>query len=208
MKRAIVMVLSVILALIVAAPIATAKGSSQGQDLGTLTGEWWNWAVSNPSPLEGNYQGGQKCEGEFVDGVFFLAGTTGGEATRTCTVPANTALLFPVVNTVCSEAWNDPTPYEECAKGLIDGALADGEPYATLDGRDLRTRRIASGPFTFTLPEDNIYGLPAGSYDAAADGLWVYLPKGLKPGEHTVQFGGDFFGGGFSLDVTYNLVVV
>jgi hypothetical protein len=29
------------------------------------------------SPLDGDYQGGPQCDGEFVDGVFFLAGTTG-----------------------------------------------------------------------------------------------------------------------------------
>jgi hypothetical protein len=214
MKRIIVMVLSVILALIMAASIATGQESSSGQkssqsqDSGELAGAWWNWAVSNPSPLEGNYKGGKKCEGEFVEGVFFLAGTTGGEATRTCTVPADTALFFPVVNVVCSEAFNDPTPYEECAGDIIDAALADGEPYATLDGKELKIRRVASGPFTFTLPEDNVFGLAAGSYDAAADGLWVYLPQGLEPGKHTVKFGGDFFGGDFSLNVTYELIVV
>jgi hypothetical protein len=191
-----------------AAPIAAGQTSSQRQDLNKLAGEWWNWAVQNPSPLKGNYKGGPKCKGEFVEGVFFLAGTTGGTAERRCTVPDDTALFFPIVNAVCSKAFNDPTPYTKCADDLIDAALADGETFAKLDGKNLKGKRIASGPFTWTLPEDNVFGLPAGSYDAAADGLWVYLPQGLEPGEYTVQFGGDFFGGGFSLDVTYELVVV
>jgi hypothetical protein len=202
-KRAIVMALSVILALAVAAPIASGQTASQRQGVKVLAGEWWNWALSNPSPLEGNYKGGQQCEGEFVEGVFFLAGTTGGHATRTCTVPADTALFFPVVNVFCAEeAPSDPV----CARNFIDAALADGEWYATLDGEDLEIRRIASGPFTLTLPEDNIIGAPAGSYPAAADGLWVYLPQGLEPGEYTVRFGGDF--GDFRLNITYKLIVV
>jgi hypothetical protein len=39
----------------------------------------------------------------------------------------------------------------------------------------------------------------------------VYLPKGLKPGEHEVEFGGasvDLFGEPFSVNVTYELIVV
>jgi hypothetical protein len=211
-KRAIVMALSVILALIVAAPIASGQETSQDQNLGELTAAWWSWAMTDPSPLEGNYKGGEQCEGEFVEGVFFLAGTTGGTAERTCTVPADTPLLFPVVNVVCSEAFTnppDPKPYTKCAKNILDAALEDSETFATLDGQDLQIQRIASGRFDWTIESDNNpFGLPAGTYDAASDGLWVYLPEGLEPGKYTLEFGGSFFGGGFSVDTTYTLRVV
>src|SRR5215217_3128942 len=122
------MVLSVILARVVAAPIASGKSSSQSQNLGKLTGDWWNWAVStSPSPLEGSYKGGTQCDGNFVDGVFFLGGSTTSKAVkRTCTVPANTPILFPVVNAVCSAApavqqpngtfTGDPKPYTKCSQ--------------------------------------------------------------------------------------------
>ena len=83
MKRAIVVAISVILALVVAAPIASGQSSSQGknlgkgQNLGKLTGDWWNWAFStNPSPVNG----GDPCGGNFVDGVFFLAGSFASDA--------------------------------------------------------------------------------------------------------------------------------
>ena len=113
MKRAIVIAISVILALVVAAPIASGQSSSQGknlgkgQNLGKLTGDWYNWTVSmNPSPLSGDDETGYseaQCDGNFVDGVFFLAGSiTSDPVTRTCTVPANTPILFPVVNYACS----------------------------------------------------------------------------------------------------------
>jgi hypothetical protein len=72
-----------------------------------------------------------QCEGEFVDGVFFLAGTLGGgDAKRTCTVPARTALFFPVVNSFITEEEDE---YPEHPTNFVDTALADGEPYATLD---------------------------------------------------------------------------
>src|SRR5918994_4801317 len=124
MKRAIVIALSVILALVVAAPIASGQTASQRQDLKALTDAWWTWAITEPGPMEGNYKGGQKCEGEFVEGVFFLAGTFGGgDATRTCTVPADTALFFPVINSFCTD---DEPNYPECGEVFVDTALANG----------------------------------------------------------------------------------
>jgi hypothetical protein len=154
---------------------------------------------------------------EFVEGVFFLAGTTGGDATRTCTLPADTALFFPVLNVVCREAptvetepgsgvfTGDPEPYPKCAKQIVRSFLKDeGDPFATLDGQDLTIRRIGSKPFTWTFPKQSTVftSVPPGSYDAATYGLWVYVPEGLPEGEHTVQFGG-FFG-----DITYELIAV
>ena len=165
-----------------------------------------------PSPLDGDYEGGPQCEGEFVDGVFFLAGTSGGDATRTCTVPADTLLFFPVVNVVCSEVptvptddggfTGDPEPYAKCAKQLVRSYIKDGgDSYATLDGEDLTIRRVGSKPFTWDFPEESTIftSVPVGSYEAATYGLWVYVPEG----EHTVRFGG-FFG----IDVTYTLMAV
>jgi hypothetical protein len=205
-KRAIVMAISVILALAVAAPIASGKTAPQHQDVKALVGDWWTWAITEPSPLEGNYKGGPRCEGEFIEGVFFLAGTFGGgDATRTCTVPADTALFFPVVNSfTTAEEPNYPWgPHKFVAK-----ASANGETYATLDGEDLKMKRIATGPFTLTFLDPNIFGVPGGPYPypAVSDGLWVYLPEGLEPGEYTLKFGAD--SGDFSLNVTYNLIVV
>jgi hypothetical protein len=220
MRRIIVLAVSAILALSVAVPIAAgqtettsnSKNQAHSNDLKKLAAEWWNWAVAtNPSPLEGSYTDGPQCDGEFVDGVFFLAGTTGGDATRTCTVPADTPLFFPVLNVVCSEAPTapepDPTPYTKCAKDIVKGALTGSDPYATLDGKKLTIRRIASKPFTWEFPQvsDVFPTVPAGSYDAATYGLWVYVAKGLPEGEHTVQFGGDFPAVPFSVNVTYEL---
>ena len=204
-KRAIVMAISVILALAVAAPIASGQPTSQGKYLKELTEAWWTWALTDPSPAVGSYEGGQQCEGEFVEGVFFLAGTLGGgDATRTCTVPADTALFFPVINAFCTE---DEPNYPQCARRPVNTALATGEAYATLDGEDLKIRRLATGPFTLILPEDNIFGLPGGPYEhrAVSDGLWVYLPQGLEPGEYTLEFGVD---SGVPQNITYELIVV
>jgi hypothetical protein len=223
-KRAIVMAISVILALAVAAPIASGQPPSQRQDVNALIDEWWTWALADPSPALGDYEGGQQCEGEFVDGVFFLAGTlAGGDAKRTCTVPARTALFFPVVNAfVTEEERTPPLVYPEYPKNFVDAALANGEPYVTLDGKDLSFSRINRTFQPLILPYPNVFGLPGGEYGhekcadptrclTASDGLWVYLPKGLKPGEHELEFGANFTkpdGNDFSMNITYELIVV
>ena len=211
-RRILVMALGVILALIMAAPIASAKEDSSGgqKTLSDLTAAWWSWALQDPSPLEGSYKGGERCEGEYVEGVFFLAGsTTGDPVKRTCTVPADTPILFPVVNVVCSEAFNDPTPYTECARDLVDLALVGATTFAKLDGKDLRTKRIASGRFCWRIEsDDNPFGLPAGTYRAASDGLWVYLAEGLPEDKYKLRFGGKFPNVDFRQKITYKLIVV
>src|SRR5215218_10325858 len=212
-KRAIVVAISVILALVVAAPIASGKSSSQSQNLGQLTAEWWNWAIStNPSPLEGSYKGGAQCNGEYVAGVFFLSGSLATDPeTRTCTVPAHTPILFSPFNYLCSEVLGDPEPLDTaCATPTTDAVIDPSSSfYARVDGKDANQQRIASGLFQWTIPVDNTLALPAGTYESAQDGLWVYLENGLNKGQHTVQFGGTFkhtpIGDYEGTKVTYNL---
>jgi len=158
--------------------------------------------------LDGSYKDGAQCDnGDYVTGVIFLAGAIAGPTVdRTCTVPANTPILFSPFNYICSAAFDpiqevdDPQPYDTaCAKPTTDAVIASPSSfYARVDGKDANQQRIASGLFQWTIP-DNPFGfpippgtMPAGTYVAAQDGLWVYLENGLKKGNHTVQFGGTF----------------
>jgi hypothetical protein len=208
-RRIVVITLSIILALVVALPMAFGQTASAAQepsspqgDLARLTAEWWNWAFATtkgPGPMEGSYTGGTQCEGEYVDGVFFLAGAASNpdvpSVERTCTVPADTPILFPVVNVICSAAWpTDPQPYDECAKYYTNRTIDPPSTwYSTLDGQDLESRRIASGLFQWTIASNkNPFGLKKGTFEAGSDGLWVYLEEGLTAGEHEIVFGGTF----------------
>ena len=211
MRRIVVMCLSAIMALVVAIPIASAQ---QTTNLAHLTAEYWNWAFSmSPTPTQGSYTGGTQCEGEYVDGVFFLAAAGGRKAVdRTCTVPADTPILFPVVTVICSAAWDtDPKPYNKCATDYTNQTVdSPSEWYATLDGQDLEQQRIASGLFSWKIASNkNPYGLTAGTYPAGSDGLWVYLEEGLTAGEHTIVFSGRYrdtpFGSFKGAQVTYHL---
>jgi hypothetical protein len=222
-KRAIVIALSVMLALVVAAPIASGQSSSQSQNVGKLTGDWWNWAVStNPGPLNG----GDPCGGDFVDGVFLLGGSfTSDPVTRTCTVPANTPILFPVVNTACGAAptidpdgdgnfTGDPQPYNKCAQDPIDDIASNSTMIATLDGEPLKIQRLESGLVTFTNPSPRselLPNAPPGSYKSWASGFWVYLPQGLEPRVEPYTLHWSVLPTsppGFTQNITYNLTVV
>jgi hypothetical protein len=237
-RRIVVIALSVILALVVAIPMASGKDdpnehekklSPPGQlkkNLPDLTGEWWNWALQKPSPLVGSYnKNSPKCEGEYVEGVFFLAGSAFDpkvpSVERNCLVPARMPILFPVVNVICSKAFTghqpkpDPKPYDKkCAEPITDDVIdPPSKFFATLDGKDLKQQRIASGIFQWTIEsKKNPFGLDPGTYPAASDGLWVFLKHGLKPGKHTIKFGGTFkdtpFGNFEGTHVTYHLKAV
>jgi hypothetical protein len=193
-RRIVVICLSAIMALVVAMPIASAQ---QTTNLAHLTAEYWNWAFSmSPTASQGSYTGGTQCDGEYVDGVFFLAAAGGSEPVdRTCTVPADTPILFPVVTVICSAAWpTDPQPYDDCAKYYTNRTIDPPSTwYSTLDGQNLERRRIASGPFQWTIASNkNPFKLKKGTYPAGSDGLWVYLEEGLTAGEHTIVFGGTY----------------
>ena len=212
MKRAIVMALSVILALIVAAPMAlgqTQATSGNSLDPGQLSAQWWKWALQKPadqSPLVGSYSGGPQCQGQ-RDGVFFLAGTLTGEpVTRECTVSSGTWLFFPVVNSFCGDVKGTGSEQEfrQCARDSLDQILQGSSIFVTVDGEPVSVQRAESPLFTVTLPQNNVLGAPPGAYDVVSDGVWVLLPP-LSEGTHTIHFGAT--GGGFTQDNTYIITV-
>lgn len=225
MKRAIVLAISVILALVVVAPVAS--GAAPSPSTQELAAAWWQWALEEPAgqnPLEGNYDGSVppgdiQCDGRNPSGVWFLAGSTGGISERSCTIPAKKPLFFPVLNVICSPlTLDDPSAFEgglpQCARQFTDETLdGDSTTFARVDGRKVTIVRAESGLFTVKVPENHIFfeafGTPAGRYDAATDGQWVLLPA-LQRGQHVVTFGGDFRDtpfGNFELKTTYHLTV-
>jgi hypothetical protein len=167
-----------------------------------LTALWWQTFLSiSGNPLD-------RCDLGTGD-VVFLAGTTGGSATRSCTIPAGTSILVPLINVECSTAeGNGDTPAElrACARGFADQFT---DLSLTIDGvaiADLQRFRVQSPVFQFTAAEGNVFGVPAGTTRSVADGYWVLI-RPLSPGTHTISFGGAFPPGGFTTSATYMLTV-
>jgi hypothetical protein len=237
-KRIILMALGVLLVLALATPMALAQVGQGANASGTaakLAAAWTQWAYSKPvdedSPLIGSYEGEPRCDGTPVSPTqaetWFLAGTTNGDpVVRTCTMPADTQLFFPVVSSLAFPFFTGENRknQRELAIAFIDAVENDPDfsMSVTVDGTEVGTEverdqivRATSPVFTLTLPEENVFdplvpppGVPAGEYEGAtADGLWVTLPP-LPPGKHTIHFEMSAPNVGFSQDNTYNLTVV
>lgn len=163
-----------------------------GKSWEVWTTEWWSWCLSLPrdqnpiTDITGEYAS-RNQRGP----VWFLAGTFGGTAERTCEIPAEKAIFFPIS---CNE-----TSYAECPNFKTEAELrafakADIDQVktlmATVDGQRLPSsdlRRVRSPMFDLALPEENVLGVAAGNTRSASDGYWVFL-KPLPVGRHEIHF--------------------
>jgi hypothetical protein len=188
-----------------------------GLTYGEWTAKWWQWALSTPSnefPVEDLT--GEKCSINQSGPIWFLAGTPGGSAERSCSIPAGKAVMFPIINVRCDYA-SDPAAKTEsdlrtCAKGDQDlvthvEAAIDGVPITNLE-----QYRVQSPLFELQLVDDNPIGLPPGKTEAISDGWWIIM-KPLSPGNHEVSFKGVLLDvtttstTNFATDVLYHLTV-
>src|SRR5436309_2476440 len=103
-----------------------------GNTYDVLSVEWWLWFFMEPTP--DNPVAGAPCSNGQSGNVWFLLG---GPPAVDCTIPAGTALFFPIVNTECSSL--EPFPFhgdtpqqrQDCAKAWIDNVT---DLAATIDG--------------------------------------------------------------------------
>jgi|ERR671910_430012 hypothetical protein len=100
--------------------------------------------------------------------------------------------IFTILNSECSFAEFPNLKTEEqlrqCAKQMQDSVV---HLEASIDGiplTGLEKYRIQSPLFNFTLPENNILGLPSQTTSAVSDGNWVFLKPSLPVGNHTIYF--------------------
>lgn len=203
-----------------------------GKTYGEWSAAWWQWALAGPDGQNTvQDETGAFCALNQPPGkVWFLAGTfglTGVE--RTCTIPANRALLYPLINNV----WTDcpGTLDEDLTDAQVRAILtlsAGGDPScqltSTLDGASISslqilTVRTQSPKFTSILPENHLPGLGGCGFELPvgetgrqiSEGYWVMLPP-LSRGAHTLTIHGaacdaatgDVF---FESGVTYHLTI-
>jgi hypothetical protein len=238
-KRIIIMALGVLMALALATPMALAgvgQGANAADTPEELAAVWTQWAFSKPvdedSPLFGsdpNYSEEARCDGTPLSptqgNTWFLAGTfDSSKVVRTCTMPVDTQLFFPVVNWIAFPFAPKETPQNQrqAAINAMNATLNDPKfrMSVTVDGTEVNSnqivRAISPAFFSVTMPEENAFdpfvnpnppGLRAGVYEGwTTDGLWVTLPP-LPPGEHTIHFEARARSVGVSQDNTYILTV-
>lgn len=202
-------------------PLSAHAG--EDDDWGALSAQWWQWALSIPAasnPVADT--SGEYCMVGQRGRVWFLAGTFAGTPTkRTCTVPANVPLFFPVINYIffntpdCDQDGISYTANELRAMiaPKIDGASGI---VARLDNRPIKgVRRVKSEVFPTVLPAYSLFD-PSGTscltppgeiYSPSVDDGYYVRLRGLSEGQHRVEFRGTT-ADGFSIDVVYTLNAV
>jgi hypothetical protein len=205
---------------------------------GMTYGEWgakfsqWNYSLpSGEHPLfdTADCHVGQTGKVWFLGGTFTVVEDNGvliGEASRECTIPAGTALFFPILNTDCNEFVDvDPSAPPEDVETYLRGCANDLADYiqvqdlkVTVDGKEIEhlgLYRKESPPYMIgPLPYDNVLGLPEFAGDTAlavGDGYWIMLAP-LSRGEHDIHFEGAVFveeqNFRFELFIDYHVTVV
>lgn len=186
------------------------------------TARLWQAATSAPAAVNPvTDTTGGNCMVAQSGPVWYLYGTFGGTASRSCTIPGPKALLFPVLNA---------TPFDSpdvCGQGsesmsinlmrTYAATITEGPPQLSveLDGEsipNLLRFRQRSVPFGITLPPSNLYSAPCGgevpaaTYPAVDDGYYVML-RPLPPGPHQLRIRAST-PSGFGVDVSYALNVL
>jgi len=206
-----------------------------GKSYGDWGAAWWQWALSIP-----------KAENPILDPtgalghvgqsgpVWFLAGTFGGFAERTCIVPAGKAIFFPIVDgtwwapddiplakDIATMLGKNPATMsdEELIRLVVNWQIDHAAPiFCTVDGvpiDGLESYRAQSSPFDVNLSDlvaDWGY-TPGPAGPAVADGYWVMLAP-LEAGPHEIHFKGGltftepgFEGWTFTTEMLYHLTV-
>lgn len=174
--------------------------------------KWWQWQSSIPvpnSPLRD--ADGKNCgNGQNDPNVWFMTGIDSGTVIRSCTIPSSKAILIQPVGNECSYAENPGSTTEQ---SLRKCAITGDQPTSmsvTIDGRPIQNLQhytVQTPLFDLSLPENNIYGAPAGPTKSVGHAYMIFLQP-LKPGKHEIHFAQSTDPGspnGFSYDVTHHV---
>ena len=208
------------------------SSNSFGKTYGEWNASWWQWLFSVPASKNQELMNNAvDCTVGQSGNVWFLAGSfSSGTFTRSCTIPAGKALFIPILNSWADNVCNNGIPpnlppqtveqLRDIAKNFV---IPPANLHTSIDGHsltNLESYRAISPVFSYTLPPspdnviDAVFGvsLPGPCWPsltvtpAVADGFYIMLAP-LTAGSHRINFGGSGPGGGFALDVTYNLTV-
>jgi hypothetical protein len=189
--------------------IFTPQDKPYNKTFAEWTRDWWNWHLSiqdikggeNASlfhPRE-NYSL-EKCSLNQNDGpVWFLADGKDTDdnsqpEVRECTVPKGKALLVQIVGSGCgmNEGFKNDQELFDCGEWVLPNAQfsasVDGIEVAnTNNPGDRESLYVVPFKTTLSYPEDNLYDLEPGTYDAVVGGYFDFV-RPLPEGTHELQF--------------------
>jgi hypothetical protein len=156
---------------------------------------WCKWQLSIPRTIHPalDKTGKYSAQNQDNPNVWFLTGTFGNSIpiSRTCTVPKNRSILFPIIYKEDSFA-EDPDLHKKSELIARARDFADNVKYlrVTIDGDDLQDlyyNRVQSEFFDLTFPERSVYDVQPGHTTSICDGYWIFL-KPLPLGKHEIHF--------------------
>jgi hypothetical protein len=178
------------------------------------TEKWWRWllAIPKPSSPAADKTGEYSSLNQGDPNVWFLAGTFGGSAERSCSIPVGRAVFFPLVNYVefirGKKVFRDDSELVAYVRKHFDDVKELELSIDGLQSADFAKYRIQTAPFDVNLPKDDVFDVGAGPNRAAGDGYWLML-RPLSAGEHKIAFSGvdPEYGPDFKTSVTYDVRV-
>ncbi len=214
--------LTLVLALLLVAVSVAGASSARGRVLppdtrlyGLTSADWaavvWQAVLSIPAP-ENPVVGAPwtDCFLERIGNVGLGLGFALPSGTFTCEMPSGMTLYQMFLTVECSTLEAPPfyggTPKElrDCAQSIV---ITNAQ--ATIDGvpvPGLNRYFITSPLFRFTVPDDNILGVPAGSGYSVAQGINLMIAP-LSPGQHTMHLHAEVPSLGVVYDWTYFMTV-
>jgi hypothetical protein len=150
-----------------------------------LTGDLvqtWKTVFQTPSPQNPFGNGGPSSGCLDLGRTLAPFGPTG---VSQCSTNVGTKVFVIASSFECSTIEGNGTTAAEltaCAKQ----SDAPSAPAVTVDGVPVVAAESVTGPFTVTLPVDNIFGLPAGTSGTSVAHGWVLLMPPPTPGLHKI----------------------
>ncbi|MFL6525867.1 MAG: hypothetical protein ACJ70Q_06965, partial [Nitrososphaera sp.] len=148
----------------------------------------------------------------------FLQSTLGGSVNRACTIPPGRPIICNVLSCEISDPELPDEKYsdyelEERTKSALDkvdpkALRFEVDNYKVIDAEDWKEYKVQTPTSQVVLPYKNMFRTRPGLTRFAAYGFYVKL-VGLRPGHHTVYFGGVIPGPGniptFETSANYDL---
>jgi hypothetical protein len=196
------------------APLATADGNQNPAfpDTQQLGQRWWQLAMSIPAPVNPLLDDtGKLCMLGQHGSTWLLntaAGPLGEPARTKCTIPEGMPILVPLYVVLCNPFLGETL--QDSIALCKEAADAADTLRLVIDGKvrnDLIQRRARRSPFSITVPEENLFGYPAGVFDSVHDGHFALIPA-LAHGTHIVRAQGGSSVDGVGFDVRYRLNIV
>ena len=180
-----------------------------GMSYAEWTAKWWQWLLSIPvenNPISDNT--GKNCGITQSGPVWFLTGTLDGVAQKNCIIPAEKAILLPILNHGSTLA-DEPTIKSEQELRSFTKKEMDviSKLEVIVDGVKLNDVRVQSPIFDVVLPKNNLFGGTPGPTRGVSDGYWLFLEP-LPKGNHKIHSFGSCRAGKINIGVNYDIAIL